>query len=313
MVSSHHSPLVSVVIPTCRGGAWLDEAVRSVLDQTLGDLEVVVVDDGVLGGVGALSRLDGRIRVITNPARGAVTARNTGNVAARGHLVAQLDDDDRWMPDKLEVQLARLEAAPSAAMCHTQFEIIDEGGVVVGPGWSGELTVRSAVSGSGGVRHSSTLWRRDLLMALGGYDPGAWPTEDADLFLRTVELFEVVFCPQVLVQYRMHGGQDSGRQRYRQVCEAAYRTNRLHEPRLAAACPGVKPRLVQRSRQEFVKVALDSAIRAARRSQLREAAGHLAWMLEVDPVYSVPLLGRRSIDYVGRRVMSRRGSFSTTV
>lgn len=312
MASSHGGPLVSVVIP-CGRTTWLEEAVRSVLYQTMGDLEVVIVDDGVPGGLEVLLRMDDRIRTVANAGRGAAMARNIGNATARGSYLAYLDDDDRWMPHKLEVQLARLEAAPEAAMCHAQFEIIDADGTVVGPGWSGDFTLRSVASGSGGVLQSSTLWRRELLVALGGYDPGAWLCEDADLFMRAVEFFEVVFCPDVLVQYRMHAGQSSGRERYRQVYEAAYRSNRLHEPRLAAAWPGMKPRLVQRSRREFVKVALDSAIRAARQSELRDAAGHLAWTFKVDPLYSAALLGHRSIDYVGRRVMPRRRSSSIKV
>jgi glycosyltransferase involved in cell wall biosynthesis len=108
------TPDVSVVIPTWNRPALVRRAVRSVLAQTFDALEVVVVVDGpgdqtpkALAEIG-----DSRIRVVVLPAKGgAPNARNSGVNEARGHWTALLDDDDEWLPNKLEVQLALAKGA----------------------------------------------------------------------------------------------------------------------------------------------------------------------------------------------------------
>ncbi|WP_328467759.1 glycosyltransferase family 2 protein [Actinoplanes sp. NBC_00393] len=107
---------VSVVIPTCNRPNLAVRAVRSALDQTHGDLEVIVVVDGpdeatekALAEVG-----DPRLRVVVLPVRGnAPNARNVGAREARGRYVALLDDDDEWLPEKLATQLALAAASPA--------------------------------------------------------------------------------------------------------------------------------------------------------------------------------------------------------
>ena len=102
------SPVVSVVIPTLNRPELATRAVRSALAQTFEEIEVVVVVDGpdpdsreTLEHIG-----DDRVRVLELPERGkAPNARNQGVLAARGRWVALLDDDDEWLPEKLETQL----------------------------------------------------------------------------------------------------------------------------------------------------------------------------------------------------------------
>ncbi|MEV6343002.1 glycosyltransferase family 2 protein [Actinoplanes sp. NPDC051851] len=110
-------PDVSVVIPTCNRPELAVRAVRSVLAQTYANLEVIVVVDGpdpatsdALAAIG-----DPRLRVQVLPERGkAPNARNAGARAARGRWTAMLDDDDEWLPEKIEKQLALAESSPSA-------------------------------------------------------------------------------------------------------------------------------------------------------------------------------------------------------
>jgi glycosyltransferase involved in cell wall biosynthesis len=102
------TPTVSVVIPTRGRPALLARALRSVLAQTRGDLEVVVVADGPDPTVAAVvaAANDRRVRLVTLPIRGgASAARNAGIAASRGAWIALLDDDDEWLPAKLERQL----------------------------------------------------------------------------------------------------------------------------------------------------------------------------------------------------------------
>lgn len=110
-------PEVSVVIPTRFRPELVTRAVRGVLAQTMADLEVVVVvdgpDDATVAALAALA--DPRVRVLVQPAKGgAPHARNVGARAARGRWTAMLDDDDEWLPDKLEVQLKLAHSADCA-------------------------------------------------------------------------------------------------------------------------------------------------------------------------------------------------------
>jgi glycosyltransferase involved in cell wall biosynthesis len=109
------APLVSVVIPTCDRPDALAEALESVRAQTVDDYEIVVVDDasGDAEAVAeAVRRAAGARLLRSHRPGGGAAARNRGVAAARGRLVAFLDDDDLWRPDKLARQLALLAASP---------------------------------------------------------------------------------------------------------------------------------------------------------------------------------------------------------
>ncbi len=294
-------PRVSVVIATNRGGPWLDEAVASVLAQTMDDLELIIVDDGVPGGVRQLAALDDRIRLVAGRQAGISMARNIGNAAARGELVAVLDDDDRWMPDKLERQLALLDRHPESAMCHTQFERIDADGVVIGPGWATPTGQDALTTGTLGVAHSTTIWRRDVVMAVGGYDPTRRLAEDLDLLLKVLRWWSICFDPGVLAQYRVHRTQTSGSGAYREIFAEVRRVHRKHLPRLAASHPDLPCAADTVSRRVFARIAVDEAVREVKAGRLVAALGHGAWAARTDPIAATRYMGRRGVER-GRRM-----------
>ncbi len=119
MQSTTTDPLVSVLIPTFNRPDLLRLAVKSVLDQTLEDLEVIVIDDASANDNRRLVEEfnDDRISYVRHDTnKGLPGARNTGVRLARGKFVAFLDDDDHWMPDKLEQQLRYIDGY-EAAVC----------------------------------------------------------------------------------------------------------------------------------------------------------------------------------------------------
>lgn len=109
--NTRSSPLVSIIIPTYNRRALLPQAVASALEQTLSDIEVIIVDDGSTDGTQELfsAAADPRIRYCQAPHRGACAARNLGLEMAEGKYIAFLDSDDRWYPDKLAIQQRQLE------------------------------------------------------------------------------------------------------------------------------------------------------------------------------------------------------------
>jgi teichuronic acid biosynthesis glycosyltransferase TuaG len=132
------SRLVSVVTPAYRVEAFIGETIDSVLAQTYEDIELLVVDDASPDGTAAVVReraeRDPRVRLIRQPRNGGPAATRTAAVAeARGGLVAFLDGDDLWLPEKLALQVEHLRAHPEAALSFTSFRKIDEQGRLLGP------------------------------------------------------------------------------------------------------------------------------------------------------------------------------------
>jgi glycosyltransferase involved in cell wall biosynthesis len=123
------TPRVSVVIPTCNRGAYLTTAIDSVLGQTLAGIEIVVVDDGSTDDTEARVRAYGdRLVYLRTAHLGAAQARNAGMAAARGAYIAWLDDDDTYVPCKLELQVAILDAFPEVGFVYSEMSAFDDAG-----------------------------------------------------------------------------------------------------------------------------------------------------------------------------------------
>lgn len=123
---------VSVIMPVYNCAAYVEEAVRSVLAQTVSDLELLVIDDGskddTFAIVTRLAAEDARVIPLKNPENmGVARTRNRGLDMARGDYIAFLDGDDRWHPEKLRVQIARMQAE-NAALSYTSYAIVDAAG-----------------------------------------------------------------------------------------------------------------------------------------------------------------------------------------
>ena len=123
------TPLVSVIIPAYNAERFLEETVRSVMNQTVQDWELLILDDCATDGTYALAeRLaaeDDRITLLKNEQNmGVARTRNRGFDLCRGKYVALLDSDDVWHPEKLERQLARMEET-AADFSYTSYAIVD--------------------------------------------------------------------------------------------------------------------------------------------------------------------------------------------
>src|SRR5260370_8391435 len=106
-------PQVSAIIAVYNGAATVAQAIDSVLAQTFGDLDLIVVNDGSTDGTPGILRSYGdRIRVVDQPNRGVAAARNAGVRASRGQYIAFLDSDDAWAPPKIAQPLAPLQPPP---------------------------------------------------------------------------------------------------------------------------------------------------------------------------------------------------------
>ena len=200
-------PTVSVIIPAYNAEAFIAETIQSALDQTYRDLEIIVVDDGSRDGtVTHVGAFGDRVRLHQQPNGGVARARNTGVSLARGEWIAFLDSDDLWLPTKVERQLA----CSTAAITFTdRYNIGERGGLpklqsLVTPMLGGDIF--EALLGCNFITTSSVMMRRSLFQQLGGFDVTLTGTEDWDLWLRAGAHHDIGFCPEPLVQYRLHAG-----------------------------------------------------------------------------------------------------------
>lgn len=209
-------PLVSVVIPAFNAERFLATTLSSVQKQTYDTLEVLVVDDGSTDATARIAeqyaRADPRIRIMTQSNGGVASARNLGLRHARSEYVAFLDADDIWHPTKIERQLKVLLRGQAAAV-YALYRLIDVQDRVIesGPFWrtGGALPTHLVTWPIG--NGSSIMTRRDLALAVGGFDPTyrdlhAGGSEDLDFELKLAARFPISVIPEYLVGYRSYEG-----------------------------------------------------------------------------------------------------------
>jgi glycosyltransferase involved in cell wall biosynthesis len=202
-------PLVTVVIPTYNYGAYVCEAVESVLAQTYPSVEVIVVDDGSTDDTrDRLSVFGNRIRVITQKNSGVSVARNTGISAARGEYLAFLDADDQYDPRKLELQIAQFAIDPTLGLIGTN-QLTGES-----PRWLERLPEKirceffalEDIVISPRFVLSSVLVRKECIERVGLFDAAFPPAEDRDLWIRIASRFRVARISLPLTWYRITSG-----------------------------------------------------------------------------------------------------------
>jgi len=198
-------PRISVIIPFHNRLDWLAEAVDSVLAQTYGDFELILVDDGSTEDASHMEVEDERVRLVRQGNQGVSIARNHGLDVARGEYVAFLDADDRWLPRKLERQLPAMEAA-AALWSHTSYTRVASDGQVLDTVDSGTFSGRVFPQILFGcpIHTSSVMARRCAFRGelrfepVGGEDPLLWG--------RFSQEAAVLGIDEPLVEVRVHEG-----------------------------------------------------------------------------------------------------------
>lgn len=270
-------PRVAVVMSVYNGEPYLEAAVRSVLDQTFTDFELVAVDDGSTDGSRAiLDRLaadDPRVRVLGRPNTGVAGARNDGLAHTRAPLIACLDADDLAHPTRLEKQIAHLDAHPDVGLLATGFRRIGADGAAT-PAHPHERDVwardhgvlaRLLAGGRNCIVHSSVVFRRAAFDAAGGrYDRRFAVAHDFELWLRMSEHTRLACLPEVLTDYRVHADSLCARRGPESITDVE-RAVRGHWRRVGA--PPVEDRLA----------VYRELVRVARAARAPDTARALCW------------------------------------
>ncbi len=200
---------VSAVIPVFNGELYVAEAIRSVLEQTHPVAECIVVDDGSVDATAAVvAEFGDRVAYVRQDNAGVSTARNRGATLAQADLVAFLDHDDAWMPQKLERELAAL-ASENATMVTCASQLVDGQGVLIGEHHlraRGDLLIGMLTfDGSEIPSCSSTgVIRKADFHRFGGFDPRLGTSADWDLLLNVLLRGKLSYVDEPLIRYRVH-------------------------------------------------------------------------------------------------------------
>ncbi len=225
---SSTSPLVSVVMAVFNGTAYLRQAIESALGQTYSHLELIIVDDCSTDNSVAVVEnylTDARVKLVRNERNGGVAAaRNRALGLAKGELIAFLDQDDIWLPRKLELQVAALRAHPEVGLMHANYARIDPEGRLLAhyhdlpaerfgnPGAAVDVhDVFAEIFISNDIQPLTTVIPRSVLETVGLFDPELPGVDDYELWLRIALRYPVGRVDTILGYWRAHPGQQSNR------------------------------------------------------------------------------------------------------
>jgi glycosyltransferase involved in cell wall biosynthesis len=211
-------PRITVAMSVHDNAATVSAAIESILAQTFGDFEFLIVDDGSRDGSGAIidrfAAADARVRAIHQPNAGLIASLNRLVAEARGDLIARMDGDDIALPERFARQVAFLDAHPDHGVVGTNTHEIDEADRVTECTDFHPLThdgVLAALERGSPMAHSSVMMRTDVVRRAGGYRAAYRHCEDYDLWLRLSTQTRLANLPDRLLLYRRSTSQVSVR------------------------------------------------------------------------------------------------------
>jgi Glycosyl transferase family 2 len=270
-------PLVSVCVPAFNGAPYIGDALRSVLEQSLEDCELIVIDDGSSDGTADVVATirDERVRLMRNPIPlGLVGNWNRCLDLARGRHVTVFHQDDLMAPDNLASKVRFLEEHPTVGLVHSNVAQIDAHGGLLSEWWDspprpedegrhdGMAYFHRLVTGINIICAPSVVMRRTVFEQLGGFDPQLPFTADWEMWLRIALFYDVGYLAQPLVSYRRHDGMETVRLSWSQQLEQKYLAKMLVLEKHPDRVPDVealgrrisqeyRDRALARSRTEF--------------------------------------------------------------
>jgi Glycosyl transferase family 2 len=245
-------PAVTVLMPVHNSSAYLPEAIESILAQTFGDFEFLIIDDGSTDGTWQIlteyGRRDARIRLARNQANiGLTRCLNDGLAQAQGDYIARMDGDDISLPERLARQVAFMEQHPPVGICGAWVQKIGRLGQGMVRYPSDDVDIRCQLLFKDVLAHPAVIMRRMLFTQLGlAYDPAYRYAQDYDLWVRAAEHVALANIPRILLRYRMHRQQAGQREREAQD-QAAGRVRQFQLRRL-----GVQPTVAESATHEAI-------------------------------------------------------------
>jgi glycosyltransferase involved in cell wall biosynthesis len=198
---------VSIVTPSYNQAQFLEETIRSVLEQDYPDLEYIIVDGGSKDGSQEIIQkyADRLAWWVSEPDRGQTDALNKGFVHATGDLLAWINSDDTYVPGAVGEAVKFFAAHPNAAHIYGDANYINEAGKVVGRFPAAQTNYRLLRRGYVHIPQQATFFRADLWRQVGPLDPSFFFAMDYDLWVRLAARGPLMYYPRVWANFRLHG------------------------------------------------------------------------------------------------------------
>lgn len=209
-------PKITVLMPVYNEEKFLREAIESILHQTFGDFELILLDDGSIDGSPAIlaeyAHQDPRVSLVKNETnQGLIQTLNHGLEIANGEYIARMDADDISLPERFDRQVAYMDQHPEVGVLGTNIAQIDEKGRLMNRGRPLDSRPISPTVISWmmlwrcAIYHPTVMIRRSVLRQTGfAYNPRFRHAEDYDLWTRLNKHTVIASLPEVLVYYRVH-------------------------------------------------------------------------------------------------------------
>lgn len=212
---------ISVILPCYNNAKYLNEALTSVLQQSYADFELIIIEDGSTDNSREIIKgfTDPRIKLLEHKTNlGIVISLNEGIKIAQGEYIARMDADDVMLPGRLGRQAEFLDQNPKVAVVGSYAETIDENNNFLGyydyPPLNDKAIRRMLLTHNPFI-HPSTMLRRNLLLASGGYKNNFNHIEDYELWTRLLQFGQGANLPERLIKYRLNQGGTTSKKRFK--------------------------------------------------------------------------------------------------
>jgi hypothetical protein len=197
-------PLVSVVTAALNAAAFLEQTIRSVLDQDYPRLEYIVMDGGSTDGSRQiLERYGTQLHFVSQPDNGQSDAINRGFSLAKGEILAFLNADDTYLPGAITAAVEAFNRHPDVGVVYGNGMYVEEGGGHISP-YPVEPFDRGNLAYRCFICQPAAFFRREALLAIGGLDPDLRFALDYDLWIRMAQRYSMIKIDQPLATLRMH-------------------------------------------------------------------------------------------------------------
>ncbi len=210
-MKSLEQPLVSIITPSYNQANFLEETIRSVLDQGYPNLEYIIVDGGSTdGSLEIIQKYADRLAWwVSEPDQGQTDAINKGFSQAKGEILAWLNSDDTYLPGAVAEAVGYLQVHPEIGTVYGDANLINDEGNVIGRFPAKQTDNRRLMRGYVHIPQQATFFRKELWRKVGPLDPTFFFAMDYDLWVRLSQHAPLKYYSRLWANFRLHGGAKS--------------------------------------------------------------------------------------------------------
>lgn len=295
--TERRTPKISVIMPVYNGEKYLHTVIKSILDQTFGEFEFLIMNDGSTDRTAqileAYGKKDRRIKVFQQKNSGIVNSMNMLIFHAKTDLIARIDADDIAYPKRLELQYEYMKTHPETVLLGTTCIVFRDNIAKRGitDSFSEDFLNRWFLTFNCAFTHSTVMYRKKAFAASGGYWPSEYPAEDYGLWIRMKKFGTIENLKNILGEYRLNVQSISGNNFRKQIkvrnrlnavnFEDIYRDKEI--PDLQKVTDALQNYIIDRHRRQvFGKLACLTGCFLIQKGEIKRAVPYFKWSFAIN-------------------------------